>query len=215
MHRLRLEKKIFKDGFKRIGGIDEAGRGPLAGPVVAACLSIAPSFRIKNKGLIGVNDSKLLSEKKREELFKMLMDEDLEIGIGICSPRIIDKVNIFQATFLAMKKSIEKLSSRPEYIILDGKFPIPKLEIGQRAIVKGDATVFLIAAASIIAKVTRDRLMRKYHGQFPGYGFERHKGYATRHHCRMIKRLGPCPIHRRTFSPVRAVLGRSLVVDLP
>jgi len=215
MYRLRLEKKIFKDGFRRIGGIDEAGRGPLAGPVVAACLSIAPGFRIKNKELAEVNDSKLLSEKKREELFKILMDEDLEIGVGICSPRIIDKVNIFQATFLAMKKSIEKLPRRPECIILDGKFLIPELEIEQRAIVKGDAKVFLIAAASIIAKVTRDRLMRKYHGQFPGYGFDQHKGYATLRHCRMIKKLGPCPIHRQTFSPIKVVSGRNSVVDLP
>lgn len=200
MYRLRIEKGIFRSGYRLIGGIDEAGRGPLAGPVVAACLAIKPGFKIKNKSLRGVKDSKLLSEKEREKFYGLLIAEDLEIGIGLCSHKIIDKINIFQASFYAMRKAIANLDSRPDFIVVDGKFPIEECPIKQKAIVKGDQKVFLIAAASIIAKVTRDRIMGEMHKKYPAYGFNRHKGYATVFHRKNILAYGRCPIHRLSFS---------------
>lgn len=206
MHRLLFEKSLFQSGSARLGGIDEAGRGPLAGPVVAACVAIDPDFQFKNKELKKVRDSKKLSEKIRARLFKILSEENLEIGIGICSHKIIDKMNIFQANFLAMKRAIGALSCPPDLILVDGKFSIPKIKIKQKAIIEGDNKVFLIAAASIIAKVTRDRIMEEFHLKYPAYCFNEHKGYATRKHKELIGEFGPCEIHRKTFHPFSEVI---------
>ena len=204
-------------GIKKeiIVGIDEAGRGPLAGPVVAACASFKVNKVIKLKGL---NDSKKLSEKRREELYEILTKhENIRWGVGIVSEKVIDKINILEATKLAMQKAINDLEKRyttnskalqfgvyprkADFLLLDGNFRIDS-EIAQMAIVKGDQKVFSIAAASIIAKVTRDRLMQKMHVKYPGYGFDGHKGYGTAAHMAAIKRLGPCKIHRKTFWPI-------------
>jgi ribonuclease HII len=144
-----------------------------------------------------------LTEKRREELFELLSMLPLEIGVGICDHITIDRINILQASFLAMKKAISALKNRPEYILLDGKFRIPNLSLPQKAIISGDDLVFSIAAASIIAKVTRDRMMRKLHSDYPVYGFNKHKGYGTRDHLMALAAHGPSAIHRRSFDPVR------------
>ena len=198
---LSEEKKLWKQGFKFVVGLDEAGRGPLAGPVVAAAVMLNLKFKNKNLKLLDeVNDSKKLSEKQREILFKILADhEDVKWGIGIVSEKVIDKINILEASKLAMQKAIKKLDA--DYILIDGNFKI-KFEGQQKSIIKGDQKVFSIAAASIIAKVTRDRIMDKLHKKYPQYGFNKHKGYGTALHIEMIKKYGPCKIHRKTFYPV-------------
>jgi len=198
---IEYELSLLSTGYTCLGAIDEAGRGPLAGPVVAACVVIDSDFK-QIKELEDVKDSKKLSEKKREVLFDIINSEFSQVGIGICDHKTVDRINILQASFLAMKKAIGALRQKPEMIILDGKFPIPNLSLRQEPIIKGDARIFSIAAASIIAKVTRDRLMRKYHVQHPFYGFDQHKGYGTKRHMESLRRHGPCPIHRRSFAPV-------------
>lgn len=194
-----LEKKLFRDGYKLIAGIDEAGRGPLAGPVVAACVACQNDFNFNQKQLRRVNDSKKISEKNREELFEILQSQPLTIGVGVCNHKVIDKINILQATFLAMSQAVARLASQPDYILIDGRQTVRQIQIKQQAIVRGDSKIFLIAAASIIAKVTRDRLMRKLHEQYPEYNFLRNKGYGTKEHFQKIKIYGPCSIHRQTF----------------
>ena len=201
---LTKEKKLFQLGYKLIAGIDEAGRGPLAGPVVAACVVCAPDFKIKGK-LHLLKDSKKLTPKKREEIFDMIMELFTEVGIGICDHKTIDKINILQASFLAMKKAIGALRQKPEFILLDGRFTIPNSSYQQEAIIKGDNLVYTIAAASVVAKVTRDRIMHKEHKKYPNYGFDRHKGYGTKFHLDCLRQHGPCPIHRQSFRPVREV----------
>lgn len=208
---LNREKRLWKRGYKYVAGLDEAGRGSLAGPVVAAAVMIRvkskrqsarPQF--KAKGLLKeVKDSKKLSPKKREVLYKLLVKEpNIEWGIGKVSEKMIDKINILEATKLAMKKAVNNL--KIDYLILDGNFKID-LDIPQKSIRKGDSKVFSIAAASIIAKVTRDRIMKRYHKKYPQYGFNKHKGYATKLHRTMIKKHGPCKIHRMTFRPIRSL----------
>lgn len=197
------EKIFFKDGYKLIGGIDEAGRGPLAGPVVAACVIMKPDFELKNEKLKLVKDSKKLTAKKREELFEIIFTELYEVGIGITDHITIDKINILQASFLAMKKALGSLKSKPDFLMVDGNQPIPNLTLKQTAIIKGDEKIFSIAAASIIAKVTRDRIMSDWHEKFPQYDFFRHKGYGTRAHLSALEKYGPCPIHRLSFTPVK------------
>ena len=164
---LKTEKQILNQGYKVIGALDEAGRGPLAGPVVAACVVFDRELADKTKALTAINDSKKLSAKKREELFAVVYNEFSEVGVGICDQDTIDRINILQAAFLAMKKAISSLSKKPDYIILDGSLAIPNISLQQRAIIKGDAKVLAIAAASIIAKVTRDRIMEKMHKRYP------------------------------------------------
>ena len=198
---IEYEQSLLNAGIACLGALDEAGRGPLAGPVVAACVLIDQNFAVSNK-LEGVNDSKKLSEKKREALFDIISSEFSSVGIGVCDHQTVDKINILQASFLAMKKAIGALKQKPDMIILDGKFPIPNLSIKQEPIIKGDARIFSIAAASIIAKVARDRLMREYHAQYPQYGFDKHKGYGTKTHMQSLKKYGPCAIHRQSFAPV-------------
>lgn len=203
MLNLEMEKKYFNLGYKLIGGVDEAGRGPLAGPVVAACVVIDSNFKIDDAGLELVNDSKKLSAKKREELFGLIKKKALAVEIGIVNHETIDKINILQASFLAMRRAINKLKIEPDYILLDGKFKINKLEIPQTAIIHGDALVWSIAAASIIAKVSRDWLMSEIDKEYPLYDFAKHKGYGTKLHISKIMEYGPCPYHRRSFSPIK------------
>ncbi len=191
--RLEIEHLIWQQNLSYIAGVDEAGRGPLAGPVVAAAV-IFPSYIY----IPEVRDSKKLTEKQREEIYSILLNEALAHGIGIISPQEIDKINIHQATFKAMRKAIGSLSIQPDYIIYDG-YELPEKFFRQEAIINGDDHSFTIAAASIIAKVTRDRLMIKYHQEFPRYGFNRHKGYGTAFHREAVRKFGPISLHRRTF----------------
>ena len=186
-----FEKKY--DNFSYICGIDEAGRGPLAGPVVAGAVVLP-----KGKRILYVNDSKKLSEKKREELFAVIKEEALSFGLGIVSPERIDEINILQATYEAMREAVNKLSVSPD-ILLNDAVTIPGIDIRQVPIIKGDAKSLTIASASILAKVTRDRIMAEYDLQYPEYGFAKHKGYGTKAHIDAIRQFGPCPIHRKTF----------------
>jgi ribonuclease HII len=228
------EKKLWKKGYNMVVGIDEAGRGPLAGPVVAAAVAVNPKFKIKNSKQITnykpknpnlfrisdlgfrilakeVKDSKLLSEKKREKLFEIIAKCPLMgWGIGRVSEKVIDKINILEATKLAMMKAVKSLESKLkkekklkiDYLLIDGNFRIYS-DMGQKSIIKGDQKVFSIAAASIIAKVYRDKIMRRYHKKYPQYAFDVHKGYPTKSHCMTLEKYGPCEIHRKTFYPVK------------
>lgn len=182
-----------------ICGIDEAGRGPLAGPVVAGAV-ILP----KNSRILYLNDSKKLSEKRREELFVRIQKEALAWSVGIAEPERIDEINILQATYEAMRKAIQGLPQKPD-LLLNDAVTIPDVEIAQIPIVKGDAKSLSIAAASILAKVTRDHMMIEYDKIYPEYGFGKHKGYGTAAHMEAIRRFGPCPIHRRTF--IKKIVG--------
>jgi len=203
MLNLETEKSYFNKGYRLIGGVDEAGRGPLAGPVVAACVVVGPDFKIDHPDLELVADSKKLSPKKREYLFGVIKTKALAVEIGVVNNGTIDKINILQASFLAMRRAIKKLPLEPDYIILDGGFKIPRLKTSQSAIIKGDATVWTIAAASIIAKVSRDWMMTEIDKEYPQYLFAKHKGYGTKEHLAMIKKYGPCPQHRFSFSPMK------------
>ena len=190
---LLFERKYWGEGVEIIAGVDEAGRGPLAGPVVAA----AGGFP-KEVYLEGVDDSKKLSPHRREQLFPLIHERALGVGIGVVSHEEIDRINIYQASILAMKKALDQLSMVPSLVLADGNsFRHETLRFEN--IIKGDARSFTIAAASIIAKVTRDGLMREYDRLFPGYGFAKHKGYGTREHVEAIRRNGLCEIHRRSF----------------
>lgn len=187
------EAQLREEGYKLIAGVDEVGRGPLAGPVVAAAVIMPEKFDIP-----GIDDSKKLSEKKREELFEVIKEKAVAYSIGIVDHNIIDEINILQATKLAMKKAIEALPKQPDYILFDA-VKIEDINIPQQAIIKGDAKVLAIAAASIIAKVTRDRMMVGYAQEYPWYAFEKNKGYGTKAHYEGIAAKGTCPIHRMTF----------------
>ncbi|MFC1571827.1 ribonuclease HII [Candidatus Margulisiibacteriota bacterium] len=188
------EKKLHAKGFKLIAGVDEAGRGPLAGPVVAAAVIFPRGTRIK-----GLNDSKKLSAQKRAELFFEIKDKAFAIGVGVVSHKLIDRINIGQANLLAMKKAVLNLPIMPNYLLIDGGRYKVDLDIPQEGITGGDRKVPSIAAASIIAKVTRDRMMLRLHNKFPQYRFDSHKGYGTKLHYRRLKEFGPCAIHRRSF----------------
>jgi len=202
LEKLRLEKERMYEMFsfereygnhQAICGIDEVGRGPFAGPVVAAAV-ILP----KDCDILYINDSKKLSEKKREELFDVISREAVSVGIGIVSAQRIDEINILQATYEAMRQAIQKLSVQPD-ILLNDAVTIPGVEIAQVPIIKGDAKSLTIGAASIMAKVTRDRMMAEYDKEYPQYGFAKHKGYGTKQHTQALLEYGACPIHRKTF----------------
>jgi ribonuclease HII len=195
---LRFEKLLWSKGVSLVAGIDEAGRGPLAGPVVAAVAVLPARF-----SMAALNDSKQLAEDFREELFEALTANGALVcyGIGIAEPAEIDRFNILRATFLAMQRAIAALPMQPEHLLIDG-LPVPVFQQPQTAIVGGDGKSKSIAAASVIAKVTRDRMMRKWHSEFPQYSFDRNKGYGTREHLESLQIHGPCPIHRRSFAPV-------------
>lgn len=189
---LNLENELFLQGFKIIGGIDEAGRGPLAGPVSAACVILD-----KNNIPEGINDSKKLSEKKREKLYDEIMEKAI-VSCALVDAKTIDEINIRQATKLCMRKAVEGLPQRPDFLLIDGNFTIGAIE-NEKFVIGGDAFSLSIGAASIIAKVTRDRLMQKIDEEYPMYNFKKHKGYGTKEHIEMIKAYGPCPYHRASF----------------
>lgn len=203
---LQNEKEIFDQGYKLIAGVDEAGRGPLAGPVVAACVVIGSDFQIDTKELELVADSKKLSAKKREQLFKVIKEKALSVEISVVSHETIDKINILQASLFAMKKAVEACKVQPEFVLIDGNQKIPGLLKKQKTIISGDAKVFCIAAASIIAKVSRDFLMCEEDKKYPEYQFAKHKGYGTKLHLEMLNQYGPCPIHRQSFAPVKNLI---------
>lgn len=194
----KFEKKLWRKGFNRIAGVDEAGRGPLAGPVVAAAVIFPQKIAIK-----GLNDSKKLSAKNREKLFREITKKAIAYAVSIISHKLIDRINIGRAGLLAMKGAVEKLSYVPDFLLIDGKNFRVDLPIEQQSITHGDARCASVAAASILAKVIRDHIMLKYHQRYPIYRFDLHKGYGTREHFRRLEENGPCPIHRKTFSPVK------------
>lgn len=196
-----FETMTHRRGFRRIAGIDEAGRGPLAGPVVAAAVILPFGLEI-----FGLDDSKRLTPARRDELFDEITLKAEGIGVGIADHEAIDRINILQATLLAMTEAVNFLPSSPDYLLVDGISAVP-VNIPQRTLVKGDAHSASIAAASIIAKVTRDRLMEGYDSLYPGYGFAGHKGYGSAAHLAAIRTLGPCEIHRKSFRGVKEHLG--------
>ncbi len=188
------ELGLWETGFSLICGVDEAGRGPLAGPVAAAAVILPAGFT----GL-KVNDSKLLTAEKRRELFGLILERAVAAGVAFASPEEIDRHNIHHASFLAMRRAVEKLAVLPEIVLVDGKFQIPKLTIPQKAIVKGDRLSASIAAASILAKVTRDKMMQELDAEYPGWNLAQNKGYPTPHHRAVVAARGISEIHRKTF----------------
>ena len=188
------ENKLYEQNIKYICGIDEAGRGPLAGPVVVGAV-ILP----KESFIEGVNDSKKISEKKREKIYEQILEEAIAYSVGIVDQKTIDEINILNATKLGVKIALEGLKQKPEVIMVDALNNIDTLGIPYISVVKGDAKNYCIAAASIIAKVTRDRIMKEWDEVYPIYGFSRHKGYGTAEHIRIIKESGPCILHRKSF----------------
>jgi ribonuclease HII len=193
---LRYERKLWRSGVEVVAGVDEAGVGPMAGPVVAAAVIFAPETFIK-----GVHDSKQLPPEKREELYDRITARALAWGVGVAEPLEIDRLNIYWATREASLRALAGLGRAPGHVLVDGR-GIARLEHPQTPIVGGDRKSFCIAAASILAKVTRDRMMCEYDARFPGYGFAQHKGYCTPEHFAALRALGPSPIHRRSFAPV-------------
>ncbi len=193
----------FQKRYGWVAGVDEAGRGPLAGPVVSAAV-ILP-FECK---LPSLADSKLLSPKQRARLYRLIQRRALAIGVGVVDHDSIDRMNILQATYAAMRMALGRLVVRPDHILVDG-YAIPQGPVSQTGIIDGDAQSACIAAASVVAKVTRDCLMEAWDRQYPDYGFRQHKGYGTPHHLATLKRLGPCSIHRRSFNPVHLALSKA------
>jgi len=204
--RFESERALLHGGLTRIAGVDEAGRGPLAGPVVAAVVS----FPVEWIGdglpadLEGLNDSKQLTCAQRDEFFETLTAGRIQFGIGTADAGTIDAINILQATHRAMNQALAQLWPAPEHVLVDG-LPVRSMRFPQTALIKGDARSFSVAAASVLAKVIRDRLMLEYDRQFPAYGFAEHKGYGTARHLAALAQHGPCPIHRRSFAPLRPV----------
>lgn len=193
------EKRLIKQGYKLIAGIDEAGRGSWAGPVVAAAI-IMSNYKIK-----GIKDSKLLSPKMRDKLFDEILENCLGYGVGIVENDTIDEINIYQAAKLAMKQAVENIEKvKPDHLLIDAM----KVEINipQKAIIKGDTNIYSIACASIIAKVTRDRIMLDLHEKYPEYSFDKHKGYGTKIHLDCLEKHGSCAIHRKTYKPIRILV---------
>ena len=193
----KIEEEIYSknENIKYICGIDEAGRGPLAGPVVVASV-IMPHYSM----IEGVNDSKKVSEKKREELYEKIIEESISYGVGIMDHNEIDEYNILNATKMGLTNSLKELTVKPDLIVVDALNKIDTLGIPYKSIIKGDALCYSISAASIIAKVTRDRIMRQWDEVYPMYGFQKHKGYGTAAHIAAIKEYGLCPIHRKSFT---------------
>ncbi|MCD6177816.1 ribonuclease HII [bacterium] len=207
---LEEEKKLQKKGFKIIACLDESGRGPLAGPVVACALVLLPRKKFDHtvfKLMRKMKDSKKLSTRKREEIFDIILScPQIEYATSRVTEKTIDKINVLQATKLAMKRAVaklqKKLGKRIDFLIIDGNFGID-LDIPQKSIIKGDQKIFSCMAASIVAKVLRDRIMKNYHKKFPHYRFDLHKGYPTKTHRMLLRKYGPCKIHRKTFAPLR------------
>lgn len=198
---LAFEKLAARQGFSAIAGVDEAGRGALAGPVVAAAVILSP-----HGDYAGIDDSKKLTPEKRDVLFDRIMEQALAVGIGVADHVTVDQINVLQATLKAMAGAIRELSPVPDFLLVDG-ISAPPTPIPCRTIKKGDAASVSIAAASIVAKVTRDRMMTCFDDEYPGYGFAIHKGYGSRAHLSAIADLGPCAIHRTTFRGVKEFVG--------
>ncbi len=196
MHLDIFEKQLKKSGFLSIAGVDEVGRGPLAGPVMAVACILPDPFLIN-----GVNDSKKISPSKRKSIYEELI-RCVSFGVGEASVEEIDQINIFQATLLAMQRAIAKIPQKPDYLLIDGN-KLPSTSIPGKAVVGGDALCLSIGAASIIAKVIRDEIMENWDKKWPEYGFAKHKGYGTKEHLEALATWGPCPLHRRSFSPVK------------
>jgi len=203
---LRYERRLWKAGVEAVAGVDEAGVGPMAGPVVAAAVLFAPEIFIK-----GVRDSKQLPAGKREELYPIILERALAVGLGMADVGEIDRLNIYRASVTACARAVMTLARTPQHVLVDGRRN-PELTLPQTAIVGGDRKSFCVAAASIVAKVVRDRMMLHYHERFPEYGFAGHKGYCTADHLAALERLGPSPIHRRSFAPVIAAAQLKLAV---
>lgn len=196
---LNYEKSLYARGIELIAGVDEVGRGPLAGPVVAAAVILPKLCKIK-----GLNDSKKIPKSKHEAIYNQVMKEAVAVGIGIKDNYVIDDVNIYEATKLAMIEAIEKLNPQPEHLLIDAmNLDLP---IEQTSIIKGDANSLSIAAASIVAKVTRDKMMADYEQEFPGYAFAKNAGYGTKEHLSCIDKFGVTPIHRRSFEPIKSII---------
>lgn len=200
MDKFHYEKKLWQQSIMYLAGVDEAGRGPLAGPVVAAAVIFEPGVEID-----GVDDSKQVTHERRLVLYEQIIAQCRSYGVGIVGVQDIDRINIYQAAMYAMKRALADLLPQPEHVLVDGR-AIPNLELPQTAIIKGDAKSFTIGAASIIAKVVRDIIMVDYHRQFPHYDFAQHKGYPTVAHYEALRRYGPCAIHRRSFNLERKPL---------
>lgn len=199
---LRYEKELYQKGYKAIAGIDEVGRGPLAGPVVTACVILPKDCKIRH-----LNDSKKIPKKHHEEIYEEVLARALGVGIGIVDNDTIDRVNIYEATKLGMLQAIEQMKgevTKPDYLLIDAMqldTPIPQLSL-----IKGDANSLSIAAASIVAKVTRDRMMAEYAKEYPGYAFDKNVGYSTKDHLAGLKQYGVTPIHRKSFEPIKSML---------
>ncbi len=206
---MRHERELRLAGFRRIAGLDEVGRGSLAGPVVAAAVVLPERHRIR-----GLRDSKVLSRRRREALYAQILDRADGVGVGVIEVEVIDHVNILQATKLAMGEAVRRLSPPPDHLVIDA-LSLPYVDLPQRPIIDGDAISASIAAASIVAKVTRDRICAEYDARYPAYGFAVNKGYGTRRHFEALMTEGPCAWHRRSFAPIRMLLaGTQLPLDL-
>jgi ribonuclease HII len=197
---LHFEKSARRSGFRFIAGLDEAGRGPLAGPVVAAAVILPEGLLIQ-----GLTDSKQVPEPERERLFDIIREQAVSYGIGVVDERTIDDVNILQASLLAMEQALAAMKQPPDYLLLDA-VSLPRVRLPQKPLIKGDCRSASIAAASILAKVTRDRLMLDLHARFPRYNFHKHKGYCTKEHLSLLREHGPCEAHRKSFAPVAEML---------
>lgn len=204
----QYEEQLEDLGIKYIAGVDEVGRGPLAGPVVVAAVILPLNLRIK-----GINDSKKLSLKKRNELYKIILNEALAVNVSFIDERVIDEINIYEATKKGMLEAISGLKIKPEHVLIDA-MPLRELAIAHTSIIHGDALSASIGAASIIAKVTRDEYMDKMDIKYPNYGFKHHKGYCTKEHLEALEKYGPCEIHRKSFTPVKKFYTKQLTLDL-
>lgn len=201
-----FEKQAYELGYERVVGIDEAGRGPLAGPVVAVACHVAPDIQLAKAQLEGIRDSKQLEESLRKELYKRLVKHpQIDFGVGVVEASVIDNVNILQATMQAMLLAVRDLTCQPDYLLIDGNY-FPSTVFPGLALIRGDERSLSVAVASIIAKETRDDIMREHHKKWPSHGFDCHKGYATREHILAIKTYGVTPIHRISFEPIRSLV---------
>lgn len=205
--RLEFESALWSQGITCVAGVDEVGAGPLAGPVYAAAVILPVGFFDP-----AINDSKKLTRRKRDAVVEVIRTHAFAFAFGSCTPEEIDQLNILQASREAMRRAVAGLLSQPQHILVDARV-IPNMTIPQTAIIKGDSRSQTIAAASILAKVERDGVMASYAGLYPGYGFDKHQGYGTQAHLDALQRLGPCPIHRRSFAPVAAQLGVRQIVS--